>query len=79
MNYIVNEYVGVHTRWLSYSMAVLYLLGIMVFCLKISPQNQPHISFTTIWQYWLDIAKLKIAFRTFTPSYYKNLTEFSTN
>jgi len=21
-------------------------------------QNQPHVSFTTVWQYWLGIAKL---------------------
>ena len=30
-----------------------------VFGPKISPKNQPHISFSIVWQYWFGIAKPK--------------------
>ena len=36
---------------------------------KILPENQPHSSFKTAWEYWLDLAKPKNAFRvTLNPS-----------
>ena len=46
------------------------IFGIMeIFCPKISPKNQPHISFKTVWQDWLGIAKPKNIFRlTLNPS-----------
>ena len=37
------------------------IVGIMevfrIFCPKVSPKNQPHVSFITFWWYWLVIAK----------------------
>ena len=71
-------------------MVVLFLYvrdhdGLGNFCTAISSKNQPHISYTTVWQYWLDIAKPKNVFRlTLNPptscyemlKIYSVLTEF---
>jgi len=55
-----------------------------VFSPKYHPKNQPDISFSVVWQYWLGIAKPKNVFRsTPTSSYgilkFSHLTEFSIN
>jgi len=49
-------------------MVVLYLkeIGFGAFCPTISPINEPH---TTVWQYWLGIAKPKNVFRLLTDAF----------
>jgi len=42
-----------------------------------SSQNQPHISFTTVWQYWLGTAKLKNVFRLTLNTSNKLLLNFN--
>ena len=63
----------------------LYILGITEVwfsCPKVLPKNQPHTSFTTVWQYCLGITKPKVNPKPYQQAVNENfkisLTEFST-
>jgi len=43
---------------------MLGILEVWGFQLKTITQNQPHISFLTVWQHWLGMAKPKNVFRS---------------
>jgi len=44
-------------------MVVLYIEARDSLPQKMSPKNQPHISFIMVWQYWLGIAEPQNFFR----------------
>ena len=62
-------------------MVVLYIMDqrFGVFSPKMSPKNQPHVSLSTVWQYWLGMAKLKNVNSKRFQQVVMTFPEFSTN